>query len=82
VKADFDAGLLENSFRVKLTANASHVSSTGQLFPADSRSFAANFARIRKGIASSYPGVKITYSNTQPFFRDQRHRLMCSGAWE
>src|ERR1039458_2973456 len=45
-----------------------HVSSTGQQFPADSRNFAASFARIRKGIANSCPIVNITYSNTQPFF--------------
>src|SRR6266851_1046921 len=46
--------------------SAAQVSSTGQQFSADSRSFAASFPRIRKGIASSCPIVKITYSNTQP----------------
>ena len=53
------------------TANCTlntHVSSTGQLFPASFRSLSANFVRIRKGIANSCPSVKITFSNTQPFF--------------
>src|ERR1035437_2214912 len=45
-----------------------HVSSTGQQLPASFRSLSASFARIRKGIPNSCPSVKITYSNTQPFF--------------
>ena len=42
---------------------AAYVSSTGQQFLADSCTFAASFLRIRKGIASSCPNVKVTYSN-------------------
>src|ERR1019366_10476720 len=54
--------------RLDLRTRLSHVSSIGQLVPADSRSFAPSFSRIRKEIANSCPIVKITYSNTQPFF--------------
>src|SRR5580693_535017 len=46
-----------------------HMSSMGQAFPADSLSFAASIARIRRGIARSGPMVKITYSNSQPLLR-------------